>query len=144
MSPESVCSVAVLPAAHYDVVDQPYALNLLPEVRVVFQQVARVMKPVGFYRLRCANPFAAGITERAWKGEGYTLPETYEQGRRYTYPDQAWGYDRDDSKAIPPPQEFQHTLSTLINRLVENSLMHVNLGSFDPTRSDLRSAHPPR
>jgi ubiquinone/menaquinone biosynthesis C-methylase UbiE len=104
----------------FDLVDQPYSLNFVPEAREVFRQVSRVIKHGGLYRVACANPFAAGITERDWNGEGYTVKRPYVQGERITYEDQDWVYNQDQHALIAPPQEFRQTLSVLLNGLIEN------------------------
>lgn len=109
--------LSMLPGAYFDLVDQPYSLNFVPDAREVFAQVAKVIKPGGVYQFMCANPFAAGLTERDWNGTGYTVSRVYQQGERLHYEDQAWVYDRDAHGVIPRPQEFRQTLSTLLNGL---------------------------
>lgn len=106
--------------ASFDLVDQPYSLNFVPDAREVFAQVARVIKPGGIYRFMCANPFAAGMTERDWNGDGYTVKRPYQQGKRIIYKDPDWVYDREQLSPIAPPQEFRQTLGTLINGLIAN------------------------
>lgn len=101
----------------FDWVWQPYSLNFVPNARQVFAQVARVLKPGGRYRLSCANPFVAGLTERDWSGDGYVLRRPYVDGAELTYPDQPWVHDA--GPAVPWPREFRHTLSTLVNGLVD-------------------------
>ena len=112
-----------LDADSFDLVDHPYSLNFVPDARVVFAQVARVIKLKGLYRVMCANPFAAGMTERDWNGDGYSLKHAYRQGERIVYADQEWVYARDQAPTVPPPQEFRHTLGTLINGLSENGFI---------------------
>lgn len=112
-----------LPAATFDVIDHPYSLNFVPDARIVFEQVARVIKPNGIYCVMCANPFAAGMTHRDWNGDGYGVKRPYQQGERITYEDQEWVYSRDQSAPVPAPQEFRHTLGTLISALVENGFL---------------------
>jgi SAM-dependent methyltransferase len=110
--------LSILRAHQFGIVDHPYSLNFVPDAKAVFAQVVRVIKPGGFYRFMCANPFAAGMTERDWNGEGYTIKRPYLQGERYTYEDQEWVHG--DNPAVPRPQEFRQTLGTLISGLVEN------------------------
>jgi 2-polyprenyl-3-methyl-5-hydroxy-6-metoxy-1,4-benzoquinol methylase len=115
--------LSMLEAASFDIVDQPYSLNFVPDARVVFGQVARIMRMNGRYDLMCANPFAAGLTERDWNGQGYSLKAHYMQGERMTCEDQDWVYDREGNVSVPPPQEFRQTLSTLVNGLAENGFV---------------------
>lgn len=109
--------LSVLAERSFDVVIQPYSLNFVPEARLVFQQVVRVLRPGGIYQFNCANPFSCGITERDWNGQGYTLHLPYVDGAALTYADQAWVHSA--AAPIPPPREYRHTLSTLINGLFE-------------------------
>jgi ubiquinone/menaquinone biosynthesis C-methylase UbiE len=122
----------------FDLVDQPYSLNFVPDAREVFRQVARVIKHGGLYRLACANPFAAGVTERDWNGEGYTIKRPYMQGEQLTYQDQDWVYNRDQHSPIAPPQEFRQTLSVLLNGLIKNGFALKRLkevGSYNADRA---------
>ena len=114
--------LSMLDADAFDIVYQPYSINFVPDAAEVFVQVARVIVNGGIYRFFCANPYAAGITERDWTGDGYPVCRAYVQGERITYPDQGWVYDTDDLDAnpVPPPVEYRHTLSHLINGLASN------------------------
>lgn len=109
--------LSMLAPGSFDWVWQPYSLNFVPDARQVFAQVARVLRPGGRYRLSCANPFVAGLTERDWNGDGYTLRRPYVDGADLTYPDQPWVHAA--GSAVPSPREFRHTLSTLVNGLVD-------------------------
>ena len=111
--------LSALPKDHYDIVDQPYSLNFVPNATEVFAQVAQVIKPGGLYRFMCANPFVAGMTERDLHEDGYVLRRPYVQGERIVYEDQPWVYDQSQAK-IDPPQEFRQTLSSLIAGLRSN------------------------
>ena len=114
---------ALAVATPFDIVDQPYSLNFVPDAGEVFAQVAQVIQPNGIYRFMCANPFAAGMTERDWNGNGYTVKRPYVQGERIVYEDQEWVYDRVHAAPIAPPQEFRQTLGTLINGLIGNGFV---------------------
>jgi SAM-dependent methyltransferase len=110
-----------LDAHVFDVVWHPYSLNFVPDARVVFREVARVIRAGGMYHVHCANPFVSGIGEQDWNGAGYVLKQPYIDGAEVMYPDQAWVADL--REAIPPPREYRHTLSTLVNGLVENGFV---------------------
>ncbi len=105
---------------YFDIVDQPYSLNFVPDAAEVFAQVARVIKPGGVYRFMCANPFVAGMTERDVHEDGYIVRRPYVQGERIIYEDQPWVYDQ-SQVSIAPPQEFRQTLSSLVAGLRSNS-----------------------
>jgi ubiquinone/menaquinone biosynthesis C-methylase UbiE len=110
-------------AESFEIVFHPYSINFVPDATVVFEQIKRILKRGGLYDFMCANPFAAGLHERSWNGEGYTIKEPYLQGQRIQYEDEEWVYDRTLDVTVPPPVEYRHTLSTLINGLVSRGFV---------------------
>lgn len=116
--------LSALEARSFDIVQHAYAINFVPDVRVVFRQVARVLRPGGIYQLMFANPFTLAINPRAWTGEGYLLKQPYLDGAPIQSEDEAWVYRRDDGPSEAPPiagpREYRHTLSTVLNGLVEH------------------------
>jgi SAM-dependent methyltransferase len=113
--------LSCLRAKSFDIVWQPYSLNFVPNVLGVFSQVANVLRHDGIYRFNCANPFFSGLTEKDWNGEGYLLKQPYRDGAETTCADSAWVYTSDES--VPKPREYRHTLSTLINGLIEQGFV---------------------
>jgi SAM-dependent methyltransferase len=107
-----------LDADAFDVVQHAYSINFVPDVRVVFSQVARVLRPGGIYQLMFGNPFIAGLNPRAWNGDGYPLRQPYLDGEPIQAEDEAWVYREGSNPAIPGPREYRHTLSTVVNGLV--------------------------
>jgi len=131
--------LSMLEAASFDIVQHAYSINFVPDVRVVFEQVARVLRPSGLYQLMFANPFTLAINPRTWTGEGYLLKQPYLDGTPIQSEDEVWVYRRADDGAgrdtgdgasdedgasvtppIPGPREIRHTLSTVVNGLVEH------------------------
>ena len=106
-----------LGAEAFDIVWHPYSINFVPDARAVFGQVARVVRVGGLYHFNCANPFSAGLSEADWNGTGYSLRLPYQDGAVVSYPDSEWVHASDE--AVPPPREFRHTMSTLLNGLLE-------------------------
>ena len=108
------------PAHTFDIVHHPYALTFVPDAVAVFREVARVLRPGGRYYLQCANPFSLGVGTRDWNGTGYTLRHPYLAGAPISYADEAWvgANAAPDAAPIPPPREYRHTLSTLVNGLI--------------------------
>ena len=88
--------------AAFDIVYHSYSLGFVPNVRVVFQQVARVLRTSGLYHFMCANPFFLGMQEQDWNGEGYTIKHQYIDGAEITYEDQEWVYDRSKVRRCDP------------------------------------------
>lgn len=119
--------LSALEASAYDVVQHAYSINFVPDVRVVFQQVARVIRPGGIYQLQFANPFVHSINPRSWDGDGYPLRQPYLDGEPIQSEDEVWVFRRGDaaggetgSPPIPGPREYRHTLSTIVNGLAEH------------------------
>lgn len=118
-------------AMAFDIVYHGYSLGFVPDARVVFQQVARVLRPSGIYHFNCANPFFIGLSEKDWNGEGYTLKNRYIDGAEVTYEDQDWVYDRSQTdEPVRLPREYRHTLSALVGGLVEQSFVILHLSDY--------------
>jgi ubiquinone/menaquinone biosynthesis C-methylase UbiE len=109
----------------FDIVWHPYSINFVPEVDRVFSEVARVLRDRGLYHVHFANPFFSGLTAQDWDGQGYSLKHPYVDGAEITYEDQDWVYNRSEhaGEAIPPPREYRHTLSTIVNGLVAHGFI---------------------
>jgi 2-polyprenyl-3-methyl-5-hydroxy-6-metoxy-1,4-benzoquinol methylase len=123
----------------FDIVYHPYSLNFVPDAREVFEQVAKTLKFGGTYYFSCANPFVMGIDQKDWNGEGYVLKKPYLSKAEITYDDQDWVYDKDNSQPIPNPKEFRHTLSNLINGLIDSGFRVQHLSdkdNFHPNLND--------
>ncbi|HLK61205.1 MAG TPA: class I SAM-dependent methyltransferase [Chthonomonadaceae bacterium] len=113
----------------FDLVFQPYSLGFVPDARVVFAQVARVLRPGGIYYFAIANPFYSGLSEADWNGEGYTLQSPYVDGAQITVPDCGWVYagGRQERPAVPECREYRQTLSKLLNSLIERGFVLMRL-----------------
>jgi 2-polyprenyl-3-methyl-5-hydroxy-6-metoxy-1,4-benzoquinol methylase len=127
-----------LPAATFDIVHQPYALNFVPEADAVFREVARVLRPGGRYYLQCANPFSIGVGTRDWNGEGYTLRQPYAAGGAILYADEDWVYSGSagEQPVIPAPREYRHTLGTIVNGLAGRGFVLRHLEEFKDMTPD--------
>ncbi|NJP91896.1 class I SAM-dependent methyltransferase [Nonomuraea sp. FMUSA5-5] len=124
----------------FELVWHPYSLTFVPDSRVVFRQVARVVEPGGHYYLMCANPFFSGLTHHAWNGEGYTLTQPYTDETTTSYPDQDWVYDRHPSgHHIQEPREYRQTLSRIVNGLIGEGFLLTHLSEV---RGDYPDAEP--
>ncbi len=115
---------AFAPAA-FDLVWHPYSLNFVPDVAIVFREVARVLRPGGLYYLQCANPFFLGLSQHDWTGQGYPLRDPYIDGAVIVSEDAEWVYDRALRRDAPilRPREYRHTLSTLLNGLIDHGFV---------------------
>ena len=65
----------------FDLVYQAPSMSYIPDVRIVYAEVARVLRPGGLYRAAHTNPAAEFIETDSWDGEAYriSLPYTVRQ-----------------------------------------------------------------
>ncbi|WP_160150397.1 class I SAM-dependent methyltransferase [Nonomuraea solani] len=122
----------------FDLVWHPYSLTFVPDSRVVFREVAKVVEKGGHYHLMCANPFFSGLTHSSWNGEGYTLRQPYTDEAATSYPDQEWVYDRtSDGRSIREPREYRQTLSRIVNGLTGEGFLLTHLSEVHSDRPGL-------
>lgn len=120
---------SVLSPSAFDLVYQPFSIGYVPDVRVVFAQVARVLRAGGIYYLAGDNPFLCGMSAD-WNGEGYVLKAPYVDEAMYVSPDPEWVYAR-SGKPLPDVREarlYRHTLANMLNSLLGLgfTLLHVS------------------
>lgn len=109
--------------ASFDVVYHPYSINFVPEADQVFREVRRVLRSNGLYHFMCANPFALGMNPEDWDGTGYPLTRAYESRGMVSLADEAWIFQGEQpQKEIAWRREYRHTLSDIVNGLVQSGL----------------------
>lgn len=115
----------------FAVVWQAHSLNFVPDAAPVFDGVARVLCPGGFYRLDCSNPFVMGADE-AWTGAGYALTRPYVDGARLAFEDSAWEFEDAEGQVqrVEGPHEFRHTLGSLLNGLIGRGFALLGLWEY--------------
>jgi ubiquinone/menaquinone biosynthesis C-methylase UbiE len=124
----------------FDIIWHPYSLTFVPDSRVVFHEVSRILKVGGLYHLMCANPFFSGLTHKDWNEDGYVLKLPYENETVTSYPDQEWVYDQSQSlNKILEPREYRQTLSRIMNGLINEGLF---LAYFSEIKSNDPDALP--
>ena len=116
-------------AGAFDVVWHAHSITFIPDVRAVFGEVARVLRPGGLYQVDCPNPFVAGVDERDWNGEAYPLKLPYVDGAEVVCADNRWEVrDREGNRRmVEGPKEFRHALSTLVNGLAGSGFVILGL-----------------
>jgi ubiquinone/menaquinone biosynthesis C-methylase UbiE len=112
-------------ADSFDLVWHAHSINFVPEVRQVFREVARVLRLNGLYRLNCHNPFSHGVDDTAWDGQAYPLKLPYIDGAEVTFGSSCWTFEDVDGtpRQVEGPKEFRHTLSTLVNGMIEQGFV---------------------
>jgi SAM-dependent methyltransferase len=96
--------------ASFDLVYQAISLCFIPDVRPVYREVARVLRPGGTYRVGQSNPATYLIDDDSWDGAAYRINEPYRGG------------------PIPGSTrvemlEFRHLFSDIFNGLVAAGLI---------------------
>jgi SAM-dependent methyltransferase len=90
----------------FDIVYQAISIVFVPDVREVYREVARILKPGGLYRVGHCNPAVQAVEETSWDGEGYRILEPYSGGCI------------EDAESL----EFRHLLKDIFNGLIESGL----------------------
>lgn len=111
--------MSALPADGFDVVWQAHSLTFVPDINVLFDGVAHVLRTGGMYHLSAWNPLAYGADER-WTGQGYLLREGYLEGAEAICGDGYWDITDADgiARRVAGPREFRHTLTAMMNGLI--------------------------
>ncbi|MEM6345708.1 MAG: class I SAM-dependent methyltransferase [Bacteroidota bacterium] len=115
----------------FDIVYQPYSINYVSSVLPVFDEITRVLRPGGVYDLMFHNPYVHGTwkdgcwgsewqAKDLWQGKGYPIWQPYVDGHPIQTSDPHWNFYNQDNQAvkITSPQEYRHTLSTVLNGLI--------------------------
>ena len=118
----------------FDIVWHGHSLGFVPNAPEVFREVARVVRPGGRYRLTYHNPFTHGVEYESWDGEAYHFRgDSPYADAEVVSSDPRWSIEGTDGvqRNIVGPREFRHTLSTVLNGMVE--LGFVILGFWETT-----------
>jgi len=102
--------LSCFPDESFDLVYQEISLVFIPDVREVYRQVARILRPGCHYRVGHCNPATLSVLHTSWDGTGYRMCEPYKGGRIQPV---------EDDDAI----EFRHLFSDIFNGLVEAGLV---------------------
>jgi ubiquinone/menaquinone biosynthesis C-methylase UbiE len=107
--------------ASFDLVYQPISIVFVPDVRPVYREVARALRPGGLYEVWHCNPTTAAVEldnpANGWDGVGYRISES---GRAKVVRRGRDGYET--FREGEPTGEFNHQLSDIFNGLVESGL----------------------
>ncbi len=105
----------------FDLVYQPISICFVPDVREVYAEVTRVLKPGGLYRVGHCNPTTYPAcfdgSANGWDGVGYRIAEPYCGGPIRVREDGSESMQEGKMTG-----EFRHLLSDIFNRLIESGL----------------------
>jgi len=126
--------LSMLKDEEFDIVYQPYSINYIPSVAKVFDEIQRILKPNGIYDLMFHNPFVHGTWKdgcwgnewqatELWKNKGYPIWQPYKDGTPIKTEDPTWNFTnrKEEVVKIESPQEYKHTLATILNGLVNRN-----------------------
>ena len=104
----------------FDVVWHAHAIPFIPDPGAVFDEVTRVLRPGGLYRLSWSNPFVPGIWDAPWTATGYGLKQRYVDGGEVVPDDPEWHVRGADGSITPVrgPREWRHGLGSVVNGLI--------------------------
>jgi len=121
--------LSIFPENTFDVVWQPYSINFVPSVELVYQGVSRVLKSGGIYFMQFANPFVNAVDDEAWDQGAYPLNRIYIEGEDTTKYFPYWDVTHADGtqKIFDSPHEFRHTLGMVLNTMVKNGFIFLHL-----------------
>lgn len=107
--------------ASFDLVYQNISIVFVPDVRPVYREVVRVLKPGGFYEVWHCNPatFAVELDNPSsgWDGIGYRISES---SRSKVVRRDSDGHET--FREGEPIGEYAHQLSDIFNGLIESGL----------------------
>ena len=105
----------------FDRVHQSISIVFVPDVRQVYRQVARVLRPGGMYFVGHGNPTTDATSlegpNNGWDGIGYRIAEPYIGGAVRRRPDGSESMTEGE-----PTGEYRHLLSDIFNGLIEAGL----------------------
>jgi SAM-dependent methyltransferase len=112
--------LSAFPDAHFHRVVQPISTLYVPDLRALYSEVARILRPGGLYFADYAVPLLYMAENRGWDGRGYALyiTEPYVRGAIRETKEGKLNFTEGTSFS-----EFHHLLSDIINGLLAEGLM---------------------
>jgi SAM-dependent methyltransferase len=110
-----ISDLSSLGKRQFDLVYQAVSACYLPNVRTVYEQVFRVLKPRGYYRVEHWSPIHLQLPQYgAWDGAAYRIVHPQVTGRPVQ-----WRLWQDDGTEDPTCWHYIHPLDHLIGGLCE-------------------------
>jgi len=113
-----MCDLSAFKDGEFDLVYQPISICFAPDVRVVYEEVHRVLKPGGIYAVSHVNPSTFPVSfvggQNGWDGIGYRIAEVYAGGPVRMSPEGC-----ENMRIGEPTGEHRHLLRTIFGRLLD-------------------------
>lgn len=124
--------LSIFCANTFDIVWQPYSVNFVPSVELVYREVARVLKPGGIYYMSFANPFVHAVDDEAWDGKAYPLNRLYIDGEDLSPSFPHWDVTQENGTTlkVDSPHEFRHIMSTVLNTMAKNGFVFLHFQEY--------------
>jgi SAM-dependent methyltransferase len=112
----------------FDVIWHAHSLPFVPDLKPVYDGVTRLLRSGGIYHVSAWNPLAYGADAR-WTGEGYLLQGSYVEGAESVSNEGFWDIidGEGNAKQVAGPREFRHTLTALVNGLIQRGFVLLDL-----------------
>jgi SAM-dependent methyltransferase len=92
----------------FDLVYQAPSMAYIPDVRPVYAEVFRVLRPRGMYRVCFTNPATEFVDWNSWDGEGYRITRPYSEK-----------IERNGQDGATGSIQFRHYMANIFNGLIE-------------------------
>jgi SAM-dependent methyltransferase len=111
--------LSAFPDGSFDSVCQPISTLYTPDLRAVYREVQRVLRPGGLYYADFAMPLLYMAQNLGWDGSAYTLrfSQPYRRGEIRELADGRPSFDEGE-----PVGEYHHLLSDILNGLIVEGL----------------------
>jgi SAM-dependent methyltransferase len=122
----------------FDLVYQAISACYIPDVRRLYVEVSRVLKPSGHYRVEHWSPISMQLADEPWTGRGYELIRPCIAGQVSVW------QGGDPDLGGPECWHYMHTLGDLIGGLCDagfHILRYVEIASVDEDAEPGSEAH---
>jgi hypothetical protein len=92
----------------FDLVYQAPSMAYVPDVRPVYAQSFRVLRPGAIYRVCFTNPATEFVDWDSWDGEGYRITRPYSERM-----------EREQEGGAEGSIQFRHSMADIFNGLIE-------------------------
>lgn len=99
----------------FDLVYQAISACYIPDVRALYREIFRVLKPGGYYRVEHWNPTHLQLSEHAWDGNAYRISRPFRSGEPIPWVD----CNPQTGEPTPTCWHYMHSLQQLIGSLCD-------------------------